>query len=154
MHCSRDWSEPRPRSFYVDALVAAGTSRVYAGARTPSSVKNSHGVPVELDITNIAQVEAAALTCRDVMLLINNAGILMNSPMLSENSPAAMRKEFDVNVFGTLNMINAFAPIPAVNALSQRTIVAHHLSARISFAESMSNASFPFAAQSARACSP
>ncbi|GBR39990.1 hypothetical protein AA101099_1909 [Neoasaia chiangmaiensis NBRC 101099] len=95
-------------SFYVDALVAAGASKVYAGARTPSSVKNSHAVPIELDITNIAQVEAAASTCRDVTLLINNAGILMNSPMLVENSPSAMRKEFDVNVFGTLNMISAF----------------------------------------------
>ena len=102
-------------SFYVDALIAAGASKVYAGARVPSSVKNLQAVPIELDIANIAHVEAAASTCNDVTLLINNAGVLLNSPMLAEGSADAMRREFDVNVFGTLNMVRSFAPVLAAN---------------------------------------
>jgi NAD(P)-dependent dehydrogenase (short-subunit alcohol dehydrogenase family) len=68
-----------------------------------------------LDITDHAQVAAAATRCDDVSLLINNAGVLLNSQMLAEGSADAMRQEFDVNVFKTSNMVRAFAPILAVD---------------------------------------
>ncbi|MGB6598718.1 MAG: SDR family NAD(P)-dependent oxidoreductase [Candidatus Acidiferrum sp.] len=48
-------------------------------------------------------------------ILINNAGIMLKTTMLSEQSAESMRREMNVNVFGTLAMIQAFAPILAKN---------------------------------------
>jgi NAD(P)-dependent dehydrogenase (short-subunit alcohol dehydrogenase family) len=50
-----------------------------------------------------------------VNLLINNAGIMLASPMLAEGSEAALRAEMEVNVFGMLRMVRAFAPVLARN---------------------------------------
>jgi NAD(P)-dependent dehydrogenase (short-subunit alcohol dehydrogenase family) len=67
----------------VDALVAGGSKKIYAAARTLStleSLQETHGaiiVPIQLDITNPAQVQAAVATAGDVNLLINNAGVLL-----------------------------------------------------------------------------
>ena len=98
---------------FVEALLAAGAAKVYAGARDPKSVKvtDDRIVPVKLDITLTDQVDAAAKACPDVNLLINNAGILKNSPILAEGSEATLRDEMEVNVFGTLRMMRAFAPV-------------------------------------------
>jgi len=100
---------------FVEALLAAGAAKIYAGARDPSAISNSHVVPIKLDITDSAQIAAAAANCTDLTLLINNAGVLLNSPMLATGSANAMQREFEVNVFGTLNMVMAFAPILAAN---------------------------------------
>ena len=64
----------------VEALLAAGAHKVYAAARNTDGIKAlvaAGGGKVEaiaLDITNEAQVAAAAAHCKDVNLLINNAG--------------------------------------------------------------------------------
>lgn len=102
---------------YTEALLKAGAARVYAGARDPGSIKVSDRrlVPVALDVTNEDQVRAAANNCRDVTLLINNAGIMKGSPMLAEGSEADFRGELGVNVFGVLRMVRAFAPVLAGN---------------------------------------
>jgi NAD(P)-dependent dehydrogenase (short-subunit alcohol dehydrogenase family) len=66
----------------VDALVSAGVKKVYATARTLStldSLVTRHGsrvVPLRLDVTNAEQIAAAAATATDVDLLVNNAGIV------------------------------------------------------------------------------
>src|SRR5438874_13823654 len=66
----------------VDALVAAGVNKVYAAARHISALAplvERHGariVPLQLDVTNAAQIAAAAATATDVDLLVNNAGIV------------------------------------------------------------------------------
>jgi NAD(P)-dependent dehydrogenase (short-subunit alcohol dehydrogenase family) len=100
---------------YCDALLAAGAAKVYAGARDPASVHDSRLVAVKLDVTSPAEVAAAAAHCTDVDLLINNAGILELNSMLAPGSDAAMRREMEVNVFGVLAMIRAFAPVLARN---------------------------------------
>jgi NAD(P)-dependent dehydrogenase (short-subunit alcohol dehydrogenase family) len=100
---------------FVEALLAAGAAKVYVGARDPSTVSNPIVIPVRLDITDSAQIAAAAANCTDVTLLINNAGVLLNSPMLAAGATAAMQREFEVNVFGTLHMVQAFAPVLAAN---------------------------------------
>src|SRR5580704_929656 len=103
---------------YTDALLAAGAAKVFAGARDPSSVAISDPrlVPVKLDVTQDADVNAAAARCADVNLLINNAGIMLASPMLAGDSEAALRAEMEVNVFGMLRMVRAFAPVLARNS--------------------------------------
>lgn len=123
---------------FVEALLAAGAAKVYAGARDPRSVRFADGrvVAVELDITRQVQVDAAAQACPDVDLLINNAGIMKESPVLADGSEAALRAEIEVNVFGTLRMVRTFAPVLArsgesavVNILSVTSLVAYPFNA-------------------------
>jgi NAD(P)-dependent dehydrogenase (short-subunit alcohol dehydrogenase family) len=66
---------------------------------------------VRLDITDPAQVAAAAARGGDVTLLINNAGVATFSALLAGPDMDGARKEMEVNYFGTLNMCRAFAPI-------------------------------------------
>jgi NAD(P)-dependent dehydrogenase (short-subunit alcohol dehydrogenase family) len=102
---------------YVNALLAAGAAKVYAGAREVGSVEPMGDlvVPVRLDVTRDDEVRAAAEGCADVTLLINNAGVMKSSPMLVAGSEEAMRSEIEVNVFGILHMVRAFAPVLAKN---------------------------------------
>jgi len=98
-------------SSYVDALLAAGASKVYAGARNPKSIRNLRACPVKLDVTSPGIVAAAAAACSDVTLLINNAGVMTSAALLAPAVEAGMRLEMEVNVYGVLAMIRAFAPI-------------------------------------------
>src|ERR1700722_4953969 len=100
---------------YVEALRAAGAVKIYAGARQPSDVVDSQTIPIRLDVTSQADAELAAQRGQDVNILINNAGGMLRNPMLAEGSDASMRREMDVNVFGVLAMIRAFAPILGKN---------------------------------------
>jgi NAD(P)-dependent dehydrogenase (short-subunit alcohol dehydrogenase family) len=100
---------------YADALLAAGAAKVYAGARDISLFTDKRLIPVKLDITASSDVAAAAKSCEDISILINNAGIMLMSPMLADASDQALRREMEVNVYGTLAMIRAFAPILASN---------------------------------------
>jgi NAD(P)-dependent dehydrogenase (short-subunit alcohol dehydrogenase family) len=69
---------------YVEGLLAAGAAKIYLGARTLSQISpQPRIVPLQLDVTNAADIAAAAARCADMTLLINNAGVLQNSPMLA-----------------------------------------------------------------------
>jgi NAD(P)-dependent dehydrogenase (short-subunit alcohol dehydrogenase family) len=96
---------------YCEALLAAGASKVYAAARDPSGIADPRLVPIRLDVTSPADIAAAAGRCGDLTVLINNAGAMLLKPILGEDSAAALRQEMDVNVFGVMNMMRAFAPI-------------------------------------------
>ncbi|MEI9987239.1 MAG: SDR family oxidoreductase [Aliidongia sp.] len=85
--------------------------RFMPGARDPSAITDPRLVPVRLDVTSPAEIAAATERCDDLTVLINNAGAMLLSPMLAEGSEAALRRELEVNVFGVLGMIRAFAPI-------------------------------------------
>ena len=104
----------------LDCLLAAGAPRIYAGARDPKKLdafpENERIVPVALDVTRPEQVAAAAGRCTDVTLLINNAGVNRNRPLIGE--PEALsnaRAEIEVNYLGTLSMCRAFAPVLKAN---------------------------------------
>jgi NAD(P)-dependent dehydrogenase (short-subunit alcohol dehydrogenase family) len=96
---------------YARALLEAGAAKVYAGARDPKTLTDQEVLAVKLDVTSPADVAAAAELCADVNLLINNAGIMLASPMLADGSDEAMRREMEVNVYGVLAMTRAFAPL-------------------------------------------
>lgn len=100
---------------FCRALLEAGASKIYAGARDPGTVQLPGVIPVQLDITSQAQVEAAAARCGDVTLLFNNAGILTLTGAFAVDAIEAARQEFETNVFGTLAMTRAFSPILASN---------------------------------------
>lgn len=92
-------------------LLARGAETVYAAARDPAAIADLDPVPLRLDVTDPDQVAAAAERCGDITLLINNAGVLTNSPLLGAPSPQPAQHEMAVNYFGTLAMCRAFAPI-------------------------------------------
>jgi NADP-dependent 3-hydroxy acid dehydrogenase YdfG len=66
--------------YYIKALRSVGVARIYAGARNPESLAaiaatDPRIIPITLDLVDEQSVLAAAATCSDVTLLINNAGI-------------------------------------------------------------------------------
>jgi NAD(P)-dependent dehydrogenase (short-subunit alcohol dehydrogenase family) len=96
---------------FAEALLEAGASKVYAGARDPSTVSDPRLTPVRLDVTSSRDVAAAAKACSDVETLINNAGAMLAAPVIAENSEDALRRKMEVNVFGMLAMAKALAPM-------------------------------------------
>jgi NAD(P)-dependent dehydrogenase (short-subunit alcohol dehydrogenase family) len=98
---------------YAKALLAAGASKVYAGARDPASVPALPNlVPVKLDVTNQDDIDAAARSCTDVSVVINNAGIAgENTSILSTEGTASLRSQLDTNLYGMLALSQAFAPV-------------------------------------------
>jgi NAD(P)-dependent dehydrogenase (short-subunit alcohol dehydrogenase family) len=84
-------------------------AKVYAAARRPESVDLPGAIPLALDITDPASVAAAAEATGDVNLLINNAGIATNTPLLT-GELANIRLEMNTHYFGTLDVIRAFVP--------------------------------------------
>jgi NAD(P)-dependent dehydrogenase (short-subunit alcohol dehydrogenase family) len=99
---------------FVKALQARGAAKIYAASRRGEATVEGV-IPVKLDITKPNEVAAAVAMAGDTTLLINNAGVNFNTPLL--NPPAAdnARLEMEVNYFGTLAMCRAFAPILGAN---------------------------------------
>lgn len=94
----------------ANALLDAGYS-VYGLSRHPfPGARHTHLVA---DVTDEAQVRAAvdAVLAREgrIDLLVNNAGFGI-SGAVEFTDDAAARRQFDVNLFGTLNCIRAVAP--------------------------------------------
>jgi 2-keto-3-deoxy-L-rhamnonate aldolase RhmA/NAD(P)-dependent dehydrogenase (short-subunit alcohol dehydrogenase family) len=101
----------------VRALLAAGAAKVYCAAREPRKLAKlvagarKRLVPIALDVTKPDQVAAAAKACPDVTVLVNNAGVNFNTPLIGIDGAENARAEMEVNYFGTLAMCRAFAPI-------------------------------------------
>lgn len=100
---------------FARAALAAGAAKVYAAARDPASVTLPGVVPVALDVTDPAQVAAAAARCADVTLLVNNAGIALYATVQADDAIAAARRTFDTNFFGLWALSQAFAPVLKAN---------------------------------------
>lgn len=99
---------------FAQALLDRSAAKVYAAARNPSSVDLPGVIPVRLDITDPAQVAAAAELADDVDLLVNNAGTFTGAAIL-DGDLADVRLEMETHYFGTLSMTRAFAPVLAAN---------------------------------------
>ena len=107
----------------VEALLEAGAERVYAAVRvlstaTPLVEGNPDKItPIALDITQLEQVKAAAETCKDVNLLVNNAGVSSwpTGYLIASPNTDDARLEIETNYFGTLEMCRAFAPVLGAN---------------------------------------
>lgn len=98
---------------FVAQLKQRGASKIYAASR--DGAIDVDGVePIKLDITDPAQIHAAAAAASDVQVLINNAGISTGTSVVS-GDVADIRREMDTNFFGPLLMTQAFAPILKAN---------------------------------------
>jgi NAD(P)-dependent dehydrogenase (short-subunit alcohol dehydrogenase family) len=65
--------------------------------------------PVRLDVTDQDAMVAAVKEATDVDLLISNAGLPCFGPVLQDEDEAAFRAALEVNVFGPLRPVRAFA---------------------------------------------
>ena len=105
---------------FVTGLLEAGAARVYAAARDASSLndmvaKDPRVVPLALDVTDPDQVRAAADAAGDATLLINNAGVAGFAGLIAADTLETARSEMEVNYFGALAVIRAFAPVLKAN---------------------------------------
>ncbi|MBG0850765.1 SDR family oxidoreductase [Streptomyces spinoverrucosus] len=94
----------------VTALYERGAKKVYATARDPRTITHPDAVPLALEVSDPASVEAAAAQAQDVTVLINNAGASVNANFL--DSPVEdVRREFETNFYGPLLVTRAFVPV-------------------------------------------
>ena len=101
---------------FAEALLARGATTVYATARRPDHINIPGVVPFQLDITDPTSIEAAATEVGELDILINNAGISTDAPLLGP-STENVHREFETNFWGTLNVTRAFAPRLADGAI-------------------------------------
>lgn len=99
----------------VLACARAGAHEILAGARHPEEMGNLVATtpgalitPVRLDVTVESDVQAAARMGR-VDVLINNAGVAVYGGVLKAGMEDIWH-ETEVNYFGVLRMVRAFAP--------------------------------------------
>jgi NAD(P)-dependent dehydrogenase (short-subunit alcohol dehydrogenase family) len=106
---------------FVSALLERGAARVYATARDPATLApavaagDGRVVALELDVTDAAEVAAAAARCGDLTLLVNNGGAAAMTAFIGAASLEGARQEMEVNFWGQLAMVRAFAPVLATN---------------------------------------
>ncbi|MFI5972457.1 SDR family oxidoreductase [Streptomyces sp. NPDC051452] len=94
----------------VEELYERGAAKVYASARDPRTVTHPDAVPLALEVTDPASVEAAAAQARDVTVLVNNAGISLGASSFLDAPVEDVRREFETNFFGPLLVTRAFVP--------------------------------------------
>ncbi|MDX1892827.1 SDR family oxidoreductase [Mycolicibacterium sp. 050158] len=101
---------------FVRQALARGARRVYAAARTPREWEDDRVVPLPLDLTDPASVTATAAAAPDVDLLVNNAAIApQGDASIAGADDDLAHRIFETNVFGTLRVTKAFAPVLAAN---------------------------------------
>jgi NAD(P)-dependent dehydrogenase (short-subunit alcohol dehydrogenase family) len=94
----------------VDELLERGAAKVYATSRFEQRSRDDRVVPLVLDVVDDDSVAAAAQAAPDVSILVNNAAVSLETPVLT--APLGdLRAEMEINVFGTVRMARAFAPI-------------------------------------------
>lgn len=107
---------------FVRQLIANGDT-IFATARNLAAATALHHLaqigqvfPIELDVTDIGSVERAREAIGEktngIDVLINNAGAFFaRRETLASFDPNAMRKTFETNTIGTMNVTKAFADL-------------------------------------------
>lgn len=97
----------------VRALLKHGVGKVYAGARNPETLPDfgdNRVSAIKIDITKADEVTAAAASVGGVDILVNNAGVMHVNGILTATS-AELAGDIEVNYYGTLRVIQTFAPL-------------------------------------------
>jgi len=89
-----------------------GAARIFALVRNRDNMSwcdDKRVTALQADVRNFDEVLAASKEVPRLDVIINNAGILRNQPIVG-GSDAALnaRDEIEVNYLGTLNVVNAF----------------------------------------------
>ena len=92
----------------VEEALRRGAARVYAGARRPFIHRDRRVTPLILDVTDAAQIEAAADRVEALDILINNAGVALYDDLTDRG---ALEQSLAVNLFGPWAVSQAFLPL-------------------------------------------
>ena len=92
----------------VHEALRRGAKRVYAGMRGASDIVDPRVTPLTLDVTDASQIEETVAKVDTLDVLINNAGIALFDAL---SDPKVVAQHLAVNLFGPLNVINAFLPL-------------------------------------------
>ena len=103
---------------FVEQALARGAAKVYATARRPREWNDARIVPLVLDVTDPNSIRAAVAQAPDVTVLINNAGIAVESDTLLALPDEEVRKVMETNFFGPVALTKAFAPVLAASGTS------------------------------------
>lgn len=99
-------------------VIIIGARNAQKGQAAVDRLKNN-GIEasfVQLDVTSQSEITQAAVTINDrygyLSVLINNAGVAMDNHQAASDMPTAiMRKDFDVNFFGLVDVTQAMLPL-------------------------------------------
>jgi NAD(P)-dependent dehydrogenase (short-subunit alcohol dehydrogenase family) len=92
---------------FVDEALRRGARRVYAGTRDLFPPPDDRVVPLQLDVTDAAQIREAVANTESLDVLINNAGIALYDDL---SDPAVLERHLAVNLFGMYAVTQAFLP--------------------------------------------
>jgi NAD(P)-dependent dehydrogenase (short-subunit alcohol dehydrogenase family) len=95
------------RALVAEAL-SRGAKRVYAGTRQPLDHPDERVTPLALDVTDRAQIQAAAGQIESLDLLINNAGVALYDDLTDR---VAVERSLAVNFFGMYDVTQAVLPL-------------------------------------------
>src|ERR1700730_13730899 len=91
----------------VEEALRRGANRVYAGTRQSLQHPDRRVTPLILDVTDEAQIQAAADKVEVLDILINNAGV---APYDDLSDQSTLEQALAVNFFGPYAMTQAFLP--------------------------------------------
>lgn len=89
---------------------------VYVGSRSPERAASAAAeigggaLPLQLDVTDQASIDAAAQKIDTLDILINNAGVSDEATPAQDEDVEAFRRIYETNVFGPVAVINALLP--------------------------------------------
>ena len=93
----------------VDEALRRGAKRVYAASRqTLAHHQDERVTPLTLDVTDPAQIQAATDRVASLDILINNAGVSVPDDLRDRS---AFERHLAVNLYGTLDVTEAFLPL-------------------------------------------
>ncbi|WP_028473771.1 SDR family oxidoreductase [Nocardioides alkalitolerans] len=99
---------------FTQALLDRGAAKVYATARVPAPTDDPRVEAVALDVDDEESVRALAERAADATLVVNNAGVLHPTSLLT-GPMSDVVATFETNVFGALRVSRAFAPVLGAN---------------------------------------
>jgi NAD(P)-dependent dehydrogenase (short-subunit alcohol dehydrogenase family) len=105
----------------TDEALRRGARRVYAAARRPAAHPDERVTPLRMDVTDVAQVQAAAERVGSLDILVNNAGLASFEGL---GDRATLERHLAVNLFGTYAVTEAFLP----QLTSSRGVIVNNLS--------------------------
>ncbi len=92
----------------VEEALMRGAKHVYAGVRHPTAYADERVTPLPLDVTNVAQIQAAVEEIESLDVLVNNAGVALYDDLTDRD---LLDQQLAVNLFGTYRMTQAFLPL-------------------------------------------
>jgi NAD(P)-dependent dehydrogenase (short-subunit alcohol dehydrogenase family) len=96
----------------VEELLDRGVAKVYATSRSSQPRGDERVIPLVVDVGDDRSVAAAAEVAADVSIVVNNAGISLNTPVF--DAPLSdISAELDTNLFGLIRVAREFAPVLA-----------------------------------------